>query len=130
MAGRKVDLALNLLDCQIVDKDGEPCGNVDDIELEWSEDGGPPIVSALLSGPGALGPRIGGRVGNWMAAVHKRLTRRPGAEPCRVSMGAVARITHQVEVTVSKNDLDTAEFQQWVLHTIVGKIPGAGHAPE
>lgn len=129
MAGRKMDLGLNLLDCQIVDKDGEPCGNVDDVELEWPDGGGPPVVVALLSGPGALGPRIGGRLGRSIAALHARLTHgKP--EPARVSIGVVGRITHQVEVIVTAADLETAEFQHWVLDNVIAKIPGAGHAPE
>jgi hypothetical protein len=129
MAGRKVDLALNLLDCQMVDTNGEPCGNVDDVELEWSLDGGPPIVSALLSGPGALGPRLSGYLGRSIAAVHARLVH-GAAEPARVSMGTVARITHQVELVVAAQDLETWTFQKWVLDNVIGKIPGSGHAPE
>ena len=129
MAGRKVDLALNLLDCQIIDRNGEPCGNVDDLELEWGDDGGPPIVSALLSGPGALGPRLEGHLGRAIAALHGRLTH-GNAEPARVSMGAVDRITHHVQVVVDAADLETAEFQRWVLDNVIRKIPGAGHAPE
>ncbi|MFN2593939.1 MAG: hypothetical protein ABR579_03505 [Actinomycetota bacterium] len=129
MAGRKVDLGLNLLDCQMVDRNGEPCGNVDDVEFEWSAEGSPPIVSALLCGPGALGPRVGGRLGRSIAALHARLTHgRP--DPARVSMGTVSRITHQVEVLVDAKDLETGAVQKWALKTIIGKIPGAGHAPE
>lgn len=129
MAGRKVDLALNILDCQIVDRNGEPSGNVDDVELEWPDDGGPPIVVGLLVGPGALSSRLGGRLGRSVGALHARLTH-GNAEPARVSMGVVKRITHQVELTVDAADIETAEFQRWVLRTIIGKIPGAGHAPE
>lgn len=129
MAGRKVDLALNVLDCQMVDPHGQPAGNVDDLELEWSSDGGAPIVVALLAGPGALSSRLGGRFGRSVGALHARLSH-GNPSPARVSMGVVNRITHQVELTVDANDLETADFQKWALRTIIGKIPGAGHAPE
>ncbi|MDQ3877564.1 MAG: hypothetical protein M3290_04340 [Actinomycetota bacterium] len=129
MAGRKVDLALNLLDCQIIDPQGEPSGNVDDLELEWPVDGGPPIVVALLAGPGALSSRLGGRLGRSIAALHARLSH-GNPEPARISMGVVKRITHQVELTVDASDVETSDFQKWALRTIIGKIPGAGHAPE
>lgn len=129
MAGRKVDLALNVLDCQLIDRNGRPCGNVDDVELEWSADGGPPIVSALLTGPGALSSRLGGWLGRSLAALHARLVHGE-ATPARVSMGSVKRITHQVELIVDAEDLETYESQRWALEAVIGKIPGAGHDPE
>jgi hypothetical protein len=45
-------------------------------------------------------------------------------------MGTVGRITHQVELVVAAQDLETWAFQQWVLDNVIGKIPGSGHAPE
>lgn len=44
----EVDLAVGLLDHQLVDCDGRRCGNVDDLELDLS---GEPRVEAILVGP-------------------------------------------------------------------------------
>jgi hypothetical protein len=68
-----------LLDRQIFDADGLPAGKVDDLELTLPEDGGPPVLTAILTGPLALGPRIGGRLGQWWAAAGRRL--RPDDDP-------------------------------------------------
>ncbi|MDQ1537495.1 MAG: hypothetical protein QOE58_1888, partial [Actinomycetota bacterium] len=66
MTGRVRDLALHLLDRQVDDTEGKAVCKVDDLELTVPEDGGPPYVSAILCGPQALGPRIGGLLGDWM----------------------------------------------------------------
>ena len=73
MAGRVLDAGLHLLDRQLVDKDGRLAGKVDDLELTFPEGGGPPQVTAILAGPGALSRRIGGRFGSWLEAVANRL---------------------------------------------------------
>ena len=55
--GTHVDLVRELLDHELVDCNGTPCGIVDDIEL----DGGPGKAlraTALLVGPGAWIPRL------------------------------------------------------------------------
>jgi sporulation protein YlmC with PRC-barrel domain len=125
-----MDLALDFLDRQMVDKDGQPVGNVDDLELEWPQDGaGPPFVSVILAGPGALSKRLGGGLGKWIGAVHTRLNR-GDPEPVRISMGIVKRVGVKVELTVAGSDLRTDKLQRWVLDNIVLKIPGARHAPE
>jgi sporulation protein YlmC with PRC-barrel domain len=50
-------LGLDLLDRQLVDRDGVLCGKVDDVELERAADGGL-TVTALLVGPGAWPERL------------------------------------------------------------------------
>ena len=59
-AGRVIDAALQLLDRQLIDSDGAAAGKVDDLELTELEDGSL-VVTAVLSGPGALAPRLGRR---------------------------------------------------------------------
>jgi hypothetical protein len=128
--GRQIDLGLDLLDRQIVDKDGRPAGNVDDLEFEWPADRkGPPYVTAILAGPAAWSKRLDGRVGRWVGALQARLNGGDG-RPVRISMGIVKHVGVMVEVTVSVSDLGTWRLQRWVRDTIVLKIPGAGHAPE
>ena len=48
----EIDLALDLLDHQVVDRKKRRCGKVDDIELELDHPQGPRIA-AILSGPEA-----------------------------------------------------------------------------
>jgi sporulation protein YlmC with PRC-barrel domain len=127
VAGARYDLSLSLLDRQILDKDGYAAGKVDDVELESTE-GSAPYVVALLSGPGALSPRIGGRLGRRIASVRKRLRR--ADDPARVSFGVVTRIDDAVHVNVSRHDLPDGHSDEWAREHFIDKIPGAGHEAE
>jgi hypothetical protein len=83
MTELEIDLALGLLDHQLVDSEGRRCGNVDDLELDTGKD--PPHVEAILVGPpvwkgrGALGrlaASLGREVEKIDSAVHLRKTAR------------------------------------------------------
>jgi sporulation protein YlmC with PRC-barrel domain len=67
----QVDLALGILDHQLVDADGRRCGNVDDLELEGIGEGAPQVVR-ILAGPPVWRGR--GRIGRLAAAVARGRT--------------------------------------------------------
>ena len=126
--GRRLYGALHLLDRQIVDVDGRLAGKVDDVELEPSEDGDTFHVVAILSGPGALGPRMGGRFGRFVAAVHRRLAEEP--RPARLSFGAVTEVDNHVTVGLKRDDLESNRAEEWTRVHLVDPIPGADRATE
>jgi hypothetical protein len=126
--GRRLYGALHLLDRQIVDVDGLMAGKVDDVELEPSEDGDTFHVVAILSGPGALGPRLGGRLGRFVAAVHRRLAEEP--RPAKVSFGVVTEVDNHVTVGLSRDDLESDRAEAWTRTHVVDHIPGADRATE
>jgi hypothetical protein len=121
------DAGLHLLDRQIVDPDEAPVAKVDDLELLQRPDGRL-AVSALLTGPGALGPRTGGRLGLWMVAIWRRL--RPDADPPlgRIEARAVTHTDSAVHVSARARDLAVDGFEQWARAHVIEKIPGAGRA--
>lgn len=115
-----------LWDRQIYDCDGAEVGKVDDIELTAPSDGGPPFVSALLCGPAALGPRIGGWIGAVWAAVGRRLRPHDDPGPVRVPMELVARFDRrEVRLSVSSAELPADRARVWVREHIVKRIPGS-----
>ena len=120
VAGRRYDAALHLLDRQVVDVDGRLVGKVDDLELQIDASGALK-VTALLQGPGALGPRFGGRLGGWILAVWKRLHKEVVPTPRRIPMADVVAIDSAVHIgrTVEKS-----EGELWVETYVVGRIPG------
>ena len=128
MSGRVLEAGLHLLDRQLIDSDGRLAGKVDDLELEVPEGGGPPVVTAILAGPGALSRRIGGRVGAWLEAVANRL--RGDRRPARVPFGVVKRIESAVDLSVAKAELETDRLEAWTRDHLIGHLPGAGDAPE
>jgi hypothetical protein len=108
-----------LLDRQILDVDGEAVGRVDDVELSQA-DGGPPVLTAILCGPVALGPRVAG----WWARVARRLSGQ--ALPDRIPMHQVDLVDrHEVRLNVSRDELDADRMRDWVRDHIIGRIPGS-----
>jgi sporulation protein YlmC with PRC-barrel domain len=112
-------LAFDLLDRQIIDRDGTPVGKVDDLELDG------PRVTALLTGQQALGPRLGGWLGRWVATSAARLdVDRLG--PRRIPYDLVARIDSAVHLRVRIELLAPAPLERWLDEHAIGRIPGAG----
>jgi sporulation protein YlmC with PRC-barrel domain len=130
MSGRVLEAGLHLLDRQLIDSDGRLAGKVDDLELEVPDGGGPPLVTAILAGPGALSRRIGGRAGAWLESVANRLRDGDDRRPARVPFGVVKRIESAVELSVAKAELETDRLEVWTRDHLIGHLPGAGDAPE
>jgi sporulation protein YlmC with PRC-barrel domain len=122
-------VGFHLLDRQLVDARGRNAGKVDDLELTERPDG-PPYVSAILSGPGALAGRIGGRWGAWLGSVHRRLAGSPEGEPARIEFGWVRAIGSDVALIRGAEELATHNGERWARDHAIGHIPGAGHASE
>ncbi|GAA5164623.1 hypothetical protein [Amycolatopsis dongchuanensis] len=112
-----------LWDRQIFDRDGVELGKVDDLELS---EGDPPVVTALLCGPTALGPRIGDRIGTWWAAVGRRLRPRDDPYPVRIPLDLVSRFDRrEVRLRVRADELPADRFRQWTRRHVVERIPGS-----
>jgi len=125
---RRFDTALHLLDRQIIDPDGRLVGKVDDLELAELDNGGW-TVSAILTGPGALGIRLGGRTGRWIVAVWQRLSILPSPTPGRIPLALVTHIDSAVHIARSVDELQVAGLEKWTRVFIISRIPGAKHEP-
>ena len=129
VGGRRYDAALQFLDRQIVDPEGRLVAKVDDVELQESPDGRL-VVTALLTGPGALGPRLGGRVGDWVAAVWRRLHRSPEPAPGRIAIADVVDIDSAIHIGRRRATLGVDGLERWAYDHVVSRLPGASHDPE
>ena len=131
-AGRRIWAVLELLDRQLVDRDGHLVGKVDDIELSDGDAGAGvlPTVSALLSGLGALANHLGGDTGRALAAAERRLAARRDRQPSRVDIALVRSIGSSIELAADRDDLDTNRAERWARDVFIDKIPGARHAAE
>lgn len=125
---RSLRAGLHLLDRQIVDPDGRLAGKVDDLELEQLAPGEPPVVTAVLSGAGALAARIGGRFGRGIESLERRIAEE--RTPSRIPFGYIRSIGSAIEVRVPRDELETNRAEAWARRTIIDHIPGARHAPE
>ena len=102
MAGRIFEAGLQLLDRQLIDKDGKHAGKVDDLELEFPDGGGPPVVTAILAGPGALSRRLGGQLGPWLEAAANRLREGDARRPARIPFAVVKEIASAITLSVTR----------------------------
>jgi sporulation protein YlmC with PRC-barrel domain len=127
--GREVDACLELLDRQIIDSQGRLAGKVDDLELTELDDGSF-VVSAILTGPGALGPRLGGRLGAAVANAFERLHPDTHPEPARISFGVVKDLGTHISLTIDTDAIALNRTEHWVRDRLIARIPGAGDAPQ
>jgi hypothetical protein len=119
-----------LLDRQIFDSRGMPAGRVDDLELSDPDHddpdlGQPPVLTALLCGPTAYGPRIGGRLGTWWLAIGRRLRPVTDPYPNRIPLNLVDHVDRlEIALLTAREELDSYRFRRWVEDKIIGRIPG------
>jgi sporulation protein YlmC with PRC-barrel domain len=118
-----MDVGFDLLDRQIVDRYGLDVGKVDDVEFGMDDDG-MPYLAALLVGPQALGPRIGGWLGRVVASAARRMRMDPGG-PLRIPYDVVGSVGPAVELTVSRDLLVEPELEHWLREHLIARIPGS-----
>jgi sporulation protein YlmC with PRC-barrel domain len=125
--GRELDLELHLLDRQVIDSKDRLVCKVDDLELELDESGHL-CVTAILVGPRAVGPRVGGRLGHWFTAIAARLAE--SQQPPRIDFGRVVEIGDAIKVSGTVQDLNVTPLESWVHDNVIARIPGSGHESE
>lgn len=121
-----IDAAQRLLDLHIVDANGQTVGKVDDLELAEAEHGGAPYVSAVLCGPLAFGPRLGGRLGLWWTTIAARMRPEENPEPVRIDFGLLDVEATQLRASVPEPDLlGTRRLETWLREHLIGRLPGS-----
>lgn len=125
--GRTLDLHLHLLDRQVIDPDGRLVCKVDDLEFDVDESGRP-FVTAILVGPRALGPRLGGRIGRWVTAIGRRLADGQSPDPPRIDFALVSDIGSAITIARRRDEVDVISMERWVDANVISRIPGSGHA--
>jgi sporulation protein YlmC with PRC-barrel domain len=106
----KLHLGHNILDHQLLDKNGRRCGNVDDLTIEDDK------VVAILSGPGAWPQRSGklGRLAGWIG----------GSKRVRIPWEEVAKVDSAVHLRGAAPEYGLGKGDDRV-RRFVERIPGA-----
>jgi sporulation protein YlmC with PRC-barrel domain len=106
----KIHLGHNILDHQLLDKDGRRCGNVDDLAVEEAE------VVAILSGPGVWPQRSGwiGRLAGWIG----------GSNRVRIPWDEVTKIDSAVHLRRTAPEYGLGKGDDRV-RPLLERIPGA-----
>jgi len=130
VTGSVYDARFHLLDRQVIGPDDEQICKIDDLELTQAAPDEPYYVTAILVGPAALGPRIGGPLGRLMVWLHRRLHSSHGAEPSRVDWAVVSEISSAVRIVLRPPQTGVRSLEDWLREHLIDHIPGAGDAPE
>jgi sporulation protein YlmC with PRC-barrel domain len=111
----ELDIALAILDHQLIDSEGRRCGNVDDLAVE-GDPGEEAQVVAILSGPGVWRNRAGflGRFAAWVG----------GGGRVRVPWEEVAEVASHVRLKQRAADYGLGRGDDR-LRPWIERIPGA-----
>jgi sporulation protein YlmC with PRC-barrel domain len=106
----KIHLGHNILDHQLLDKDGRRCGNVDDLAVEEAD------VVAIFSGPGVWPQRSGwiGRLAGWIG----------GSNRVRIPWDEVAKVDSAVHLRRTAPEYGLGKGDDRV-RPLLERIPGA-----
>jgi sporulation protein YlmC with PRC-barrel domain len=109
----QVDIALGVLDHQLVDSDGLNCGKVDDLELAGLNGDSPEVVEILVGGNAW---RTRGRLGRLAAKLTGNAVHVPWSEVASVTSIVELKRTSD-ELRLNRGDVRWARF--------VGRLPGS-----
>ena len=109
----EVDIALSVLDHQLVDCNGRNCGKVDDLEIAGLDGGSPEIVEIVVGGNAW---RSRGRLGRLAARLSGNAVHVPWAEVDAVT-SVVTLKRSAAELRLGRGD------DRWA--KLVGKLPGS-----
>ena len=106
----KIHIGKNVLDHQLLDKDGRRCGNVDDVAIEEN------AVIAIYSGPGVWAQRAGwlGRLAGWIG----------GSQRIRIPWEEVDKVDSAVHLKRAASDYGLGRVDDR-LRPFLERIPGA-----
>jgi len=106
----KLHLGRNILDHQLLDKEGRRCGNVDDLAIEDAD------VVAIYSGPGYW-PQRSGRIGRFAGWIG-------GSNRVRIPWDEVAKVDSAVHLRRSAPEYGLGKGDDRV-RSFIERIPGA-----
>ena len=117
-----MDLVRDLLDKQVVDRNGRELGRVDSVILELRDDGSA-VVSAIEIGFIACATRLHPLLGRCARAIETVLGLDP-RRPVRIPLSQVLDSRKDIRVDLASTDTPVSEVEQ-LARRIVSALPGA-----
>ncbi len=120
---KHLDLARDVLDKQVTDRDGAKMGRVDGLVLELRE-GQPPRVETIEMGFVVLARRLHPRIEKWLERLRRRFSVRKTAR-YRVPWSQVKDVdTFCVQLDVVARETPAFDWERWLRDHVVAHVPG------
>jgi hypothetical protein len=113
----------DLLDKQLVDREGEPLGRVDGIVMSYSGDA-PPHITHFELGAQTLARRLPSPFQRVLAWLGHRLSPR-GSQPYRIEVSRIIQLGRTIKIDIDGTRSAARETERWVRDHIIGRIPGS-----
>ena len=125
---KRLDLTRDLLDMQMVDRDGVKMGRIDGLILELRGDK-PPRVEAIEMGFAALARRMGPRAERWLEKLRRWSVRRTASQ--RVPWTKVTAVEpHHIQVDLGALETPAFAWEIWFRDHFVAPLEGNKGKPE
>lgn len=121
MAGRSIDLARDLLDVRLVDRDDRMIGRVDGVVLEL-RDGRPPRVAAMEVGLLTAARRIHPGLAALLRRVVRRFPVRPPTLRLPLTLFRDVGVDIQLDLDAS-SDRRLLRVERWLSRHVVQRLP-------
>lgn len=118
-----MELARDVLDQQVVDRNGHKAGKVDGIAIEIRE-GEPPRVAYLDLGTDVLARRVSPRVELWLQALRRVLHVR-ATRPFHIPWAKVTEVALDVNADIDAAESGPYDVERWLAEHVIGPIPGS-----
>lgn len=115
-----MEVIRDVLDNQLLDRNGDKIGKVDGVIIELRPDA-PPRLAAIEVGAATLARRLNRKLGDWLAA----RTQKRGM-PYRIPWSKVRDVGIDVEVDIDAADTPILDVERRLRERVIGRIPGAG----
>jgi sporulation protein YlmC with PRC-barrel domain len=121
---KRLDLVRDILDTQVVDREGTKMGRVDGLVLEMRE-GQPPRIEAIEMGFVVLAQRLHPRLEDWFLRLRRRFSVRRTA--CySVPWSQVKDVNaFCVQLDVEAAGTPAFDWERWLSDHVVAHLPGA-----
>lgn len=117
-------LIRDVLDNQLVDREGRKMGKVDGIVVVLRKDA-PPRLAYIETGGTTLAHRLHTRLGNWAECIGRRWGVRRG-RPFRITLKEVRDIGIEVKADLEADETPVLDWEKWLNKNVIGRIPGSG----
>ncbi len=117
-------LIRDVLDNQLIDREGGKMGKVDGIVMTLRE-GKQPRLSYIETGITTLANRLHPRLGRWTEMIGRKGGVRRG-KPFRIPWKQVGDVGIEIKVNLKANETPARDWEKWLNKNVIGRIPGSG----